>query len=74
MDLRIRAVGLREDRNKAIGKASLIMIWNPTEKQQVELIEGQAYAVSGLLPMNSNTNTLKNDLLVILFQQRLLFL
>ncbi|KAJ8898959.1 hypothetical protein K2173_008460 [Erythroxylum novogranatense] len=56
--MRIRVVGLREDRNKAIGKAGLITIWNPTEKQQVELIEGQAYAVSGLLPVNSNTNTL----------------
>ncbi|CAN0927860.1 Protein BREAST CANCER SUSCEPTIBILITY 2 homolog B [Linum grandiflorum] len=39
-------------------KEGLITIWNPTEKQQLELVEGQAYAVAGLTPVNSDANTL----------------
>uniref|UniRef100_A0A2N9G9N3 Tower domain-containing protein n=1 Tax=Fagus sylvatica TaxID=28930 RepID=A0A2N9G9N3_FAGSY len=58
--MRVRVVGLTSkisDR-KDSPKEGLITIWNPTEQQKYELVEGQAYAVSGLLPINSNAETL----------------
>ncbi|KAF3962282.1 hypothetical protein CMV_013187 [Castanea mollissima] len=58
--MRVRVVGLNNkisDR-KDSPKEGLITIWNPTEKQQYELVEGQAYAVSGLAPINSDAHTL----------------
>ncbi|XP_048225875.1 protein BREAST CANCER SUSCEPTIBILITY 2 homolog B isoform X1 [Ricinus communis] len=56
--MRVRVVGLTNNQGKGILKEGLITIWNPTEKQKTELVEGQAYAVAGLLPVNSDSNTL----------------
>ncbi|XP_058000163.1 protein BREAST CANCER SUSCEPTIBILITY 2 homolog B isoform X2 [Hevea brasiliensis] len=56
--MRVRVVGLTNYQGKGFPKVGLITIWNPTEKQQSELVEGQAYAVAGLLPVNSDSNTL----------------
>ncbi|KAK4799413.1 hypothetical protein SAY86_024778 [Trapa natans] len=52
--MRVRVVGLRSKgcrRHCGPGKG-LITIWNPSERMQHELIEGQAYVFSGLLPIN----------------------
>ncbi|XP_039009037.1 protein BREAST CANCER SUSCEPTIBILITY 2 homolog B-like isoform X2 [Hibiscus syriacus] len=58
--MRIRVVGLtnRNYHGKGRAKEGIITIWNPTEKQESELVEGQAYAVSGLMPMNSDSEIL----------------
>ncbi|KAG8647794.1 hypothetical protein MANES_09G111200v8 [Manihot esculenta] len=56
--MRVRVVGLTNYQDKCFPKEGLITIWNPTEKQQNELVEGQAYAVEGLSPVNSDSNTL----------------
>ncbi|XP_030537321.1 protein BREAST CANCER SUSCEPTIBILITY 2 homolog B-like isoform X2 [Rhodamnia argentea] len=58
--IRVRVVGLK--RKNYHGKSSheegFITIWNPTEKQQYDLIEGQAYAISELVPVKSNSDTI----------------
>ncbi|XP_056170255.1 protein BREAST CANCER SUSCEPTIBILITY 2 homolog B-like isoform X2 [Syzygium oleosum] len=58
--MRARVVGLK--RNTYHGKCSheegFITIWNPTEKQQHDLIEGQAYAITELVPAKSNSDTI----------------
>ncbi|XP_012089778.1 protein BREAST CANCER SUSCEPTIBILITY 2 homolog B isoform X2 [Jatropha curcas] len=56
--LRVRVVGLTSYHGKAVAKEGLITIWSPTEKQRNELVEGQAYAIAGLLPVNADSNTL----------------
>ncbi|KAJ9694057.1 hypothetical protein PVL29_009843 [Vitis rotundifolia] len=58
--MRVRVVGLtcKSYEGKIRHKEGLITIWNPTEKQQFELVEGQAYAVAGLMPLNSDSETL----------------
>ncbi|GMJ03265.1 BRCA2-like B [Hibiscus trionum] len=58
--MRIRVVGLTNMNHHGKGrpKEGIITIWNPTEKQESELVEGQAYAVSGLIPMNSDSEIL----------------
>ncbi|XP_065852244.1 protein BREAST CANCER SUSCEPTIBILITY 2 homolog B [Euphorbia lathyris] len=57
--MRVRVVGLCNYQGKDIPtKEGLITIWSPTEKQKSELVEGQAYAIAGLLPVNSDSNTL----------------
>ncbi|XP_022766252.1 protein BREAST CANCER SUSCEPTIBILITY 2 homolog B-like [Durio zibethinus] len=57
---RVRVVGLttRNYNGKRRPKEGIITIWNPTEKQKTELVEGQAYVVAGLIPMNSDSETL----------------
>ncbi|KAD6796071.1 hypothetical protein E3N88_06967 [Mikania micrantha] len=58
--MRVRVVGLTSQSHiqKGCPQHGLITIWNPTEKQQSELVEGQAYAVAGLIPINSDTDTI----------------
>ncbi|XP_034695014.1 protein BREAST CANCER SUSCEPTIBILITY 2 homolog B-like isoform X1 [Vitis riparia] len=59
--MRVRVVGLtcKSYEGKIHHKEGLITIWNPTEKQQqFDLVEGQAYAVAGLMPLNSDSETL----------------
>ncbi|XP_057983241.1 protein BREAST CANCER SUSCEPTIBILITY 2 homolog B-like [Malania oleifera] len=58
--MRVRVVGLTSKSNKGNGyqRDGLITIWNPTDKQKFELVEGQAYAVAGLVPLNSDSDTL----------------
>ncbi|MFS7948380.1 putative breast cancer type 2 susceptibility protein [Helianthus anomalus] len=58
--MRVRVVGLTSQSYipKSRPQQGLITIWNPTEKQQSELVEGQAYAVAGLTPINSDTSTI----------------
>ncbi|GJX07881.1 breast cancer susceptibility 2 homolog B-like protein [Tanacetum coccineum] len=57
--MRVRVVGLTSNKqNRSCPQQGLITIWNPTEKQQSELVEGQAYAVAGLTPINSDSDTI----------------
>ncbi|XVF08337.1 hypothetical protein REPUB_Repub06bG0218000 [Reevesia pubescens] len=58
--MRMRVVGLttRNYHGKGRPKEGIITIWNPTEKQKSELVEGQAYVIAGLVPMNSDSETL----------------
>ncbi|XP_062095002.1 protein BREAST CANCER SUSCEPTIBILITY 2 homolog B [Humulus lupulus] len=58
--MRVRVVGLTSKtyQGKDILKEGLITIWNPTEKQQTELVEGKAYKVAGLQPTNADANIL----------------
>ncbi|PWA88772.1 BRCA2, oligonucleotide/oligosaccharide-binding 1 [Artemisia annua] len=57
--MRVRVVGLTSNKqNTSRPRQGLITIWNPTEKQQSELVEGQAYAVAGLTPINSDSDTI----------------
>ncbi|XP_031738661.1 protein BREAST CANCER SUSCEPTIBILITY 2 homolog B isoform X3 [Cucumis sativus] len=58
--MRVRVVGLtsKSSQRKTHGKEGLITIWNPSEKQQLELVEGQAYAIGGLVPINCDADIL----------------
>lgn len=58
--MRVRVVGLTSRSHERNGspREGLITIWNPTDKQKFELVEGQAYAVPGLVPMGSDSHTL----------------
>ncbi|KAL5550739.1 hypothetical protein UlMin_000915 [Ulmus minor] len=57
--MRVRVVGLasKMHHGEDSTREGLITIWNPTEKQQTELVEGKAYNVAGLLPINSDADT-----------------
>ncbi|KAG7017205.1 Protein BREAST CANCER SUSCEPTIBILITY 2-like B, partial [Cucurbita argyrosperma subsp. argyrosperma] len=58
--MRVRVVGLtsKSNQRETHRKEGLITIWNPTEKQQLELVEGQAYAIGGLVPINCDADIL----------------
>ncbi|KAI3994358.1 hypothetical protein MKX01_012615 [Papaver californicum] len=58
--MRVRVVGLtsKDSKGQSCPREGLITIWSPTEKQQLELVEGQAYVVSGLIPLKFDSNTL----------------
>ncbi|PIA59575.1 hypothetical protein AQUCO_00400456v1 [Aquilegia coerulea] len=58
--MRVRVVGLTSNHSprKNCHREGLITIWNPTEKQQLELVEGHAYTVAGLIPLNSDSETI----------------
>ncbi|PSS34720.1 Protein BREAST CANCER SUSCEPTIBILITY 2 B like [Actinidia chinensis var. chinensis] len=58
--MRVRVVGLTHKNylTKCCPRKGLITIWNPTEKQQLELVEGKAYNVAGLIPLSSESDTL----------------
>ncbi|KAK6164803.1 hypothetical protein DH2020_001667 [Rehmannia glutinosa] len=58
--LRIKVVGLTNKCHprECCSQQGLITIWNPTRKQTLELCEGQAYAVGGLVPSRSDSGTL----------------
>ncbi|KFK24669.1 hypothetical protein AALP_AA8G009600 [Arabis alpina] len=58
--MRIRLVGLTSlsyagENNP---KEGILTIWNPTERQRTELTEGKIYIMQGLVPMNSDSETL----------------
>ncbi|XP_019053257.1 PREDICTED: protein BREAST CANCER SUSCEPTIBILITY 2 homolog B-like isoform X2 [Nelumbo nucifera] len=57
--MRVRVVGLNSkcSQRKGCLREGLITIWNPTEKQ-FELVEGQAYTIGGLTPLNSDSDTI----------------
>ncbi|GAB4834031.1 hypothetical protein Ancab_032285 [Ancistrocladus abbreviatus] len=58
--MRVRVVGLtRKGQPKSkCAEEGLITIWNPADKQRLELAEGHAYAISGLIPLHSDSNVL----------------
>ncbi|KAJ8426853.1 hypothetical protein Cgig2_006528 [Carnegiea gigantea] len=58
--MRVRVVGLKSKvQNRGEDpREGLIRIWNPTEKQMLDLAEGQAYTISGLVPLHSDFNVL----------------
>ncbi|XP_027069863.1 protein BREAST CANCER SUSCEPTIBILITY 2 homolog B [Coffea arabica] len=58
--MRVKVVGLtsKDSPQKCFPHTGLITIWNPTEKQQSELVEGRVYAVSCLTPSTSDSSTL----------------
>ncbi|KAI3474242.1 hypothetical protein Pfo_029030 [Paulownia fortunei] len=58
--LRVKVVGLTNKCHprECCPQKGLITIWNPTQKQTLELCEGQAYAVGGLVPSSSDSGTL----------------
>ncbi|KAG0381280.1 hypothetical protein BDA96_K000300 [Sorghum bicolor] len=52
--LKVRVIGLvnKHSASTSSNKEGLITIWNPTEMQKHNLVEGQAYSVTGLVPSN----------------------
>ncbi|XP_050382987.1 protein BREAST CANCER SUSCEPTIBILITY 2 homolog A-like [Argentina anserina] len=58
--MRVRVVGLTRNiyEGKDSPKEGLITIWNPSEKQKSELVEGQAYTVSDLIPTSPSADIL----------------
>ncbi|XP_010451954.1 PREDICTED: protein BREAST CANCER SUSCEPTIBILITY 2 homolog B isoform X1 [Camelina sativa] len=58
--MRIRLVGLTSlsYEGEHNPKEGIVTIWNPTEKQRTELTEGKIYIMKGLVPMNSDSETL----------------
>ncbi|KAK3029484.1 hypothetical protein RJ639_037505 [Escallonia herrerae] len=58
--MRVRVVGLNNKSylERCCPREGLITIWNPTEKQQMALVEGQAYSIAGLVPSSSDSDTL----------------
>ncbi|XP_057808208.1 protein BREAST CANCER SUSCEPTIBILITY 2 homolog B-like [Salvia miltiorrhiza] len=57
--LRLKVVGLmKKGQRECSPLKGLITIWNPTQKQTLELREGQAYAVGGLVPSSSDSGIL----------------
>ncbi|XP_020673370.1 protein BREAST CANCER SUSCEPTIBILITY 2 homolog B isoform X2 [Dendrobium catenatum] len=50
--MRVRVIGLTrtDSSKKSRPREGMITIWNPTEKQKLELVEGQIYSVSWLAP------------------------
>ncbi|KAH7667550.1 Breast cancer type 2 susceptibility protein [Dioscorea alata] len=53
--MRVRVVGLtsKGSTKRVRPKEGLVTIWNPTEKQKQDLVEGQIYCVRGLMPLHS---------------------
>lgn len=59
--MRVRVSGLTRKNQyltESCPRMGLITIWNPTEKLKLELAEGKAYAVAGLIPLRSESDTL----------------
>lgn len=60
--IRLRVVGLtgrNSNQREVCPRQGLITIWSPTEKQLLELVEGKAYAIDGLIPLHSNSEVLQ---------------
>ncbi|XP_057428550.1 protein BREAST CANCER SUSCEPTIBILITY 2 homolog B-like isoform X2 [Lotus japonicus] len=57
--MRLRIVGLTYKNGQDKPKEGIVTIWNPTEKQRQELIEGEAYVISGLIPSGSDLDNLQ---------------
>ncbi|XP_028804749.1 protein BREAST CANCER SUSCEPTIBILITY 2 homolog A isoform X2 [Neltuma alba] len=56
--VRVRVVGLIQKNRNDMPREGLITIWNPTENQRQELVEGQAYLIAGLAPSRSDSDVL----------------
>ncbi|KAG8046006.1 hypothetical protein GUJ93_ZPchr0008g12594 [Zizania palustris] len=58
--LKVRVMGLisKHSATKSSHKEGFITIWNPTEKQKADLVEGQIYSVTGLVPSTLFTEIL----------------
>jgi breast cancer 2 susceptibility protein len=58
--MRIRLVGLTSlsYEGEHNPKEGIVTIWDPTERQRTELTEGKIYIMKGLVPMNSDSETL----------------
>ncbi|XP_009130634.1 protein BREAST CANCER SUSCEPTIBILITY 2 homolog B isoform X2 [Brassica rapa] len=58
--MRIRLVGLTSlsYEGEHNPKEGIVTIWNPTERQRIELTEGKIYIVKGLVPTISDSETL----------------
>lgn len=58
--MRVRVVGLtkKDSIKRNHHREGLITIWNPSEKQRLELAEGRIYSVSGLMPLNFGSDIL----------------
>ncbi|XP_077214363.1 protein BREAST CANCER SUSCEPTIBILITY 2 homolog B-like isoform X3 [Tasmannia lanceolata] len=56
--MKVRVVGLtrKHSKRKERPREGLITIWNPTEKQKVDLVEGQIYSIRGLIPLHSDSD------------------
>ncbi|CAM0879681.1 unnamed protein product [Alopecurus aequalis] len=50
LKVRVTSLVQKISASKTINKGGLITIWNPTEKQKADLVEGQIYFVTGLVP------------------------
>ncbi|KHN39941.1 Breast cancer type 2 susceptibility protein like [Glycine soja] len=59
--MRLRVVGLTYKTRQDKPKEGIVAIWNPTETQRQELVEGGAYAISGLMPSSSDSDILHLD-------------
>ncbi|XP_073225419.1 protein BREAST CANCER SUSCEPTIBILITY 2 homolog B-like isoform X2 [Cicer arietinum] len=56
--LRLRVVGLTYKTRQEKPKEGIVTIWNPTQKQRQELVEGEAYAIAGLIPSDFDSDVL----------------
>ncbi|KAK7344501.1 hypothetical protein VNO77_14169 [Canavalia gladiata] len=56
--MRLRVVGLTYKSQQDKPKEGIVTIWNPTEKQCQALVEGEAYAIAGLVPSSSDCDIL----------------
>ncbi|KAL2340475.1 hypothetical protein Fmac_008415 [Flemingia macrophylla] len=56
--MRLRVVGLTYKTRQDKPNEGIVTIWNPTEKQRQELVEGGAYAIAGLVPSTSDFDIL----------------
>eukprot|EP00268_Persea_americana_P065099 TRINITY_DN8643_c1_g1_i1.p1 TRINITY_DN8643_c1_g1~~TRINITY_DN8643_c1_g1_i1.p1 ORF type:complete len:867 (-),score=167.40 TRINITY_DN8643_c1_g1_i1:1431-3725(-) len=56
--MRVRVVGLTSkcSQRKNRPREGVVTIWNPTEKQVVDLVEGRVYCIGGLMPLNLHSN------------------
>ncbi|MED6197131.1 hypothetical protein PIB30_053852 [Stylosanthes scabra] len=57
--MRIRVVGLVVKGRQDKRGEGIVTIWNPTEKQVQELLEGESYAITGLTPSGSDLDILR---------------
>ncbi|XP_037411655.1 protein BREAST CANCER SUSCEPTIBILITY 2 homolog B-like isoform X8 [Triticum dicoccoides] len=58
LKVRVTSLAHKISATNTIKKEGLITIWNPTEKQKADLVEGQVYIATGLLPSAHCTNIL----------------
>ncbi|XP_022632511.1 protein BREAST CANCER SUSCEPTIBILITY 2 homolog A isoform X1 [Vigna radiata var. radiata] len=59
--MKLRVVGLTYKTRQDKPKEGIVTIWNPTEKQvrlRLELVEGGAYSIAGLMPSSSDFDIL----------------
>ncbi|XP_027931452.1 protein BREAST CANCER SUSCEPTIBILITY 2 homolog B-like isoform X2 [Vigna unguiculata] len=56
--MKLRVVGLTYKTRQDKPKEGIVTIWNPTEKQRLELVEGGAYSIAGLMPSCSDFDIL----------------